>query len=712
MEQKKELSSYIQNISLFLLGILFILFPVVFTKASTNPIVLPKQILLGGVVAVLLIFQIVKMFAERSVKLRRSPFDIPIFLLVLFSFLSAMLAVNKADALTAFIPYLLSTLGFYLIVNVAKDKGSLLFLMSSLTIGAVLLSILSILTFFKKYILPFSETHTQTFSPLGTSLEQGMYLITVLAISSYYLYKFLKFKMRDKETAKSAMTNQELTKIISFGAASLIIIMGLVVTAYSIIKLDKPAFLPIEIGFQTAASETFLDSNRLAQGFLLGSGFGTYSVDFSRWKLASFNQYSDLWNLTFFRSSNFAFELLATTGILGLGAFIFLLIRVFKEIRTSSQNKMHFSIIVIFLISLLLPLNFTSQTLLFIVLGLFTVNQGLISKMQNRFFDIELQLVTFKKGLIAIEEPHARNGKSLILPFSIGVVLLALIGIVGFYSIPYVTSDLTFQKSLIATAQNNGSLTYELQRQAIANFPYRDGFYRVFSQTNLALANTLASQQSAGSTPSQDVQQSITKLIQQSIDSARNAATLSPQTALNWQNLSSVYRALIGFGQNAEAFALASAQQSINLDPNNPQEYITMGGIYYQLQQWDNAERQFLAATNLKPDYANSYYNLGHVLEQKKDYQSALTQYQTVRSLVGKDKTSLAQIEKEIAAIQDKAQAQSQQAQSQAQTNNQAATNTTNQPLNINQPEAKLPAQNPPVQILAPPIATPSSISK
>jgi len=473
--------------------------------------------------------------------------------------------------------------------------------------------------------------------------------------------------------------------------------MGIVVTTYALFKLDKPLILPIETGFQTAFSEISLDSGRIAQGFLLGSGFGTYAVDFSRWKQVSFNQDQNLWNLTFFRSSSFALELLATTGILGLCAFIFLLIRVFKEIRVSPQNKMLVSVLTLFIISIFLPLNFTSQTLFFVILGLFAANQSLISKAQNRFFDIDLQLVTFRKGLIAMEIPHTKNDKSLILPSVTGVVILALIGIVGYYSIPYVISDLTFQKSLIATAQNNGSLTYQEQAKAISTFQHRDGFYRVFSQTNLALANTLASQQPAGSTPNATVQQNITTLIQQSIDAARNAATIAPQTYLNWQNLSTIYRGLIGFGQNAESFAIASAQQAINLDPNNPQEYINLGGIYYQLGQWDNAQTQFQIAITLKPDYANSHYNLGHALEQKKDFQNALAQYQVVRSLIANDKTSLAQIDKEIATLQGK-----------VQTESSTPTNAT-QALNVNKPEAQLPAKNPPVTIPAPPIATESS---
>jgi hypothetical protein len=207
----------------------------------------------------------------------------------------------------------------------------------------------------------------------------------------------------------SGMTNSEVTKAASFGVASFIILMGIIVTTYALFKLEKPSLLPIETGFQTAFSEISLDSGRIAQGFLVGSGFGTYAVDFSRWKQAAFNQNQDLWNLTFFRSSNFALELLATTGVLGLGTFIFLLIRAIKEIRVSPQNKIFLSLLALFVISFLLPLSFVTQTLFFIILGMFAANQGLISKAHNRFFDIELALEQIKRGLIPMKAPTTQQ---------------------------------------------------------------------------------------------------------------------------------------------------------------------------------------------------------------------------------------------------------------------------------------------------------------
>src|SRR5690606_37821750 len=113
-------------------------------------------------------------------------------------------------------------------------------------------------------------------------------------------------------------------------------------------------------------------------------------------------------------------------------------------------------------------------------------------------------------------------------------------------------------------ALQSGTETYNLQTQAITEYPYRSDCYRLFSQINLALAANLVNAQQ-GKTPSEEVQNNIILLLQQSINAARQAVTLSPFTALNWQNLGQIYRNLIGVGENAEEFAVASYNQAIIL---------------------------------------------------------------------------------------------------------------------------------------------------
>lgn len=694
MEQKTNIISYIQNISVFLIGIFLIGFPLVVATTTTNPIILPKQILLGAVVLLVLLLFGASMLIERMVRIRKTYFDIAIILFTFVTFLSSIFAINRADSLMVFVPFLISVLLYFLIVNIAKDRNSILFFMSCLVVGAVLLSIFTILSYFKIYLLPYPNTHTQEFSLMGSMLDQTVYLGIILIFTSYYAWKLLT----------SGRLNPS-PKSIFFGGSSIIIVIGIVISGFLLVTVEKPAILPFETGFQTAVQEIALDNGRVIQGFLFGSGFGTYATDFSRWKPISFNQNQNLWSLIFFRSSSFVLDLVATTGILGLSAFLLLLFKALKEIRKNIQNHMAFSLLAIFAVTILLPISFVNQTLIFIILALFAAIQGL-KKENNKFFDVEIQIVALKKGLISVDSPHtASNQRNLILPFLLAAVIFAIAGLLGYYGSKYVISDVNFQQSIVAASQNNGLLTYQKQSEAIKIFPYRDGFYRVFSQTNLSLANSLASSQKEGAPANPQLQQQVITLIQQSINSAQTATTLSPQTYLNWQNLSSIYRSLIGFGQNAENFAVLTAQRSTILDPNNPTQYINLGGIYYQLQQWENAQSQFQYAINLKADYPNAYYNLGHVLEQKKDLENALLSYQKVLTLVGKsnDKRSIDQINKEIADIQARIEAKTKEAGAQGISENK------NQALNISTPPAKLPRQNPQVKIPPPSIASESS---
>jgi len=171
----------------------------------------------------------------------------------------------------------------------------------------------------------------------------------------------------------------------------------------------------------------------------------------------------------------------------------------------------------------------------------------------------------------------------------------------------------------------------------------------------MALANSLASsQRQSNSSPSAQLQQNITTLIQQSINEGRSAVSIAPMTSFNWNNLSSIYRSLIGFGQNADRFTIVTSQQAIALDPNNPQQYLDLGGIYYQLGLYDDAIRQFQFAITLKQDYANAYYNLGHAYEAKKDLANALASFQAVQSLVSTDKANSQIIKSEIEALKKK----------------------------------------------------------
>ncbi|MBI4097346.1 MAG: tetratricopeptide repeat protein [Candidatus Levybacteria bacterium] len=688
---KREILAYIDTISLILLSAFFLVFPLVFTTLTSDFFVLPKQILLAAIIALVLILYGLRNLFLGKVVFRSTPFDLPIFTFAAVVLISAILSGNRADALTNYVPLLFSIFLFYAAVNIVRKPNSLLLLLSSLVIGGCILSLLAVLSYFKVYILPFADTHVQTFSALGSLLDQSLYLALVLPVAGYIAWPLIAQYVMDDRAADNKSDNS--TTHIAFAIAFLVMLIGLGMSVYMLVTLQKPLILPFETGFQTALAAISQDTGRIFKSFLFGTGYGTYLTVFTRFKLASYNLNPELWSFSFFRSSSLALELLATTGILGIGAFFFLIYRFAKE------RSFFLPVILVLIACFFLPFSSILITLLFLLFAVFAIAQAL--EHPRRYPDLEFSFVAAKRGFMSTLEPghEPRAGHDRVLPFFTLALLIAVVGVIGYFSTLYILSDVLLRKSVVAAAENKGLDTYNNQRDAIAMFPYRDTNYRLFSQTNLALANSLALSQQGAKEPNQEIQQNILTLIQQSINAGRSAVTISPQTALNWNNLSSVYRALIGFGQNADQFAILTNQQAARLDPTNPQQFINLGGIYYQLAQWDNAQNQFQLAVQLKQDYANAYYNLGHALEEKGDLQNALQAYTAVKTLVANDPENLKKITAEIEALQKKIGS----AKQTTGASDQESSALQNQPpLGINASERQLPERKPPVEIPGP----------
>ncbi len=602
-----------------------------------------------------------------------------------------MLSANRIESLISFIPIFYAILLYFIIVNSIRGKKSLLILCGALILGTSLTAFISILSFFSIHILPFQYTHVQYFSPLGSLLDQALVFGLVLPLAAYLAHPLFSAVLLSGKPEDAPSNKKMGTQTMLFGIGLVLVGLGLIVTLYQLMTTQKPLILPFETGFQTAFASISQDAGRVLQSFLFGSGYGTYLTDFTRFKQAAYNNNNTLWAFTFFRSSSFILELLATTGFLGLASFLFIIFKVLKE------KWFFLPLVLVIIAAFFLPFSFIMQAMFFILLGIFALSRA--QQNPRKYQHTEMTLVALKRGLLSAQSDgqEARGKNSPALPVIFAVLMTVLVLTLGYYTVRFVLSDLTFQRSLVAASQNNGSQTYELQRQAISTFPYRDTYYRVFSQTNLAIANNLAASQPQGASPSAETQQTILTLIQQSINSGRTAVTISPLTAMNWNNLSSIYRSLIGFGQNADQFSILTNRQAIALDPNNPQQYINLGGIYYQLGQWEEAQRNFQIAINLKPDYANAYYNLGHALESKGDLENALVVYQTVRSLVANQKESVDQINQEIAALEQKIGAAGQTPPATDEAEEEIDEDQL--PLGVNAPEQQLPERNPQIQI-------------
>lgn len=702
-ERKNTISSYFENLSLLMVGILFTLFPLFFLSTTTDAFVLPKELLLIALTTLALLIYALKTIFEGRLSLRTSPFDVPVTLLMIFALASAIMSTNRYDALIAVVPLIFVGFLYFTIVNTVKNQKQLLFLLAALTAGAVISSLLTTLSFFGLYPLPFAYSHVTYFTAFGSLLDQGLYYAVILPIAGYFGYGFINSKA-GKKTEAAAFTNEvheprkkSVSLMGAFGIAFIIVAIGLGITVFMLFTSQKPLILPLSVGLSTAFAAISQGTN-VFKSLLLGSGFGTYLNDFTMYKPVSYNADQTLWAFTFFRSSSFALELMATTGLLGIVTFAFLIFRVVRE------KNYFLPLMIAILAAIFLPFSFTMIALFFILLALFAI--VCMHNDPRRFGEAEFSLVALRRGFFGGPNDHAAPTEhkpnkilSKILPSIFLIIVIVLVGVPLYFVTRFAMSDLLFQQSLVAESQNNGIDTYKLQTAAITVFPYRDIYYRSFAQTNLALANALAINQPKGQKVNPQTQKDILTLIQQSINAGRAAITISPATSFNWNNLSSIYRSLIGFGQNADQFTILTLNQAIALDQNNPQQYIDLGGIYYQLGKYDDSIREFQIAIQLKQDYANAYYNLGHAYEQKGDYQNAMTNYNIVKQLVAGNATNTQKINADISALNGKI-SDAQKAQENAQ--KQPVATVTPVPAEAQQPIGVNKANTPPLPTRVP----------
>lgn len=701
----KSALGFISSIATILIAVIYLLFPAFFLTITTDFFTFPKQLLIVFGALALFILWGLKAIAERKVTFLMNPLNIPVLAFTVVIIVSTFFSLSRQDSMLQAVPVILLGVFFFTTVNFIQEKSSFAIVVTSLLIGSAISALLSILAFFNIYVLPFESVKNSAFNTHGSPVQYAAFMLPLLILCGTSLFNVFK-KGRAKNLTKDYLHILQLV-------AGVLFVVGFVIVIYQVVSSpQKPILLPFNHGFQIAFASISQDSQRLAQSLLVGSGYGTFSNDFTRFVNSSFNNFP-FWNLTFSFSSSYILELLATTGVLGLFAFAFIFVN-FLRSRASVSNPLFLATATMFALSLLIPFSFSLVFLLFALLSLFVAHRGIENA--KGFDNIALNFVALKQGLINLSEENSKKSKeNLLLPAILLVIAILSTVYVLFYLtgsgtgprkgfVSLVISDVKFAKSFSAAALRSGTETYNLEAQALTEYPYRSDYYRLFSQINLALAANIVTAQQ-GKQPSQEVQNNIVGLLQQSINSARQAVTIAPYTSINWQNLGQIYRNLIGVGQNAEQFAVASYNQAITLNPSNPGLRIELGGIYYQLKQWDLAQNQFTVATQLKQDYANAYYNLGHVLEEKGDLQNALTQYQAVRQLVANDKDNAGKIDAEITALQDKIGKQAQAANGDTK---QPTTDTT--PLNVNKPQNEFPEKNPREKIPEPPqaVVTPS----
>lgn len=109
---------------------------------------------------------------------------------------------------------------------------------------------------------------------------------------------------------------------------------------------------------------------------------------------------------------------------------------------------------------------------------------------------------------------------------------------------------------------------------------------------------------------------------------AQNKQMVRPTLAILHFNLGTYYHK-----QEKKEAAIDRLEQAVSYDSTLLKAYNLLGALYQELGDLDNAERCYLRAIVIQPDYAKAHFNLGALAWQRGRFTAALEHFGRARDL-------------------------------------------------------------------------------
>lgn len=595
----------LEKIQIYLIWTLIIILPIGISSSFLDPVGLPKLLILAGGIGFIVLAKAIQIIRTGKLDIHIGTFDLPV-LVIMAIYLVASLArtPNKMDAFfTPGVASLIICSGIlYFLINqlqlVEKRRLWYAFVASGVFLGIV--TIFGFLGVFTKVPQVPEFLKSPLFSVSGDYLTSAVFFGILIPLVLFAL-----------------ITIEDLPQKILIGFCLIIIALGLSLSVFNILP-GKPSspIIPDTKTTWVVALEAIKENP------LWGVGPANYISAFNRFRPLTYNQ-TPLWSYRFTAGRNFYLTAITETGLvgtLGLGILIAFVARFSKstlvenkKIKLSEKTASAFSMVFLLIILAFFP---ASPLMIIILFALLALNSNIRRATLN---------LTAKNA----DGPQEAKLPSIIM----GLVLIAGIAFLVVKIQPAIAAESTFKLAFDALNKNDGKATYDLLRSAITTNPIVDRYHASYAQINLALARSLTTKKDL----TDEEKNTVSQLIQQAVREGQATVSLNNERAGNWEVMARIYQAIIPMAKEADKFAIQAYNQTINLDPINPNLRIALGGIYYSKSDWDNAIKSFELATVAKPDFANAHYNLAEAYKQSNQIDKAISEIQIVLNLVPKD---------------------------------------------------------------------------
>ncbi|HEX6977155.1 MAG TPA: tetratricopeptide repeat protein [Patescibacteria group bacterium] len=600
---------------------LVVLMPIWILSSYLDPVGLPKLILITIASLLLVLLKAVEIIRSGKFQISLGSFDLGVVLLMLAYLVAGVVRTpNRLDAF--FSPgistFVIASGILYFAINELKNKRLVWWV---LLISGVVLGISTIFGFLgileKMPQLP-DYLKSPLFNLSGDYLTAAVYLAVVIPFSLFAL-----------------ITTDDLPKKVLIGFCLVIVALGLSLSIFSILpgKPNAPAIPDVTTSWAVAAES-------IKENPVWGVGPANYISAFNRFRPITYNA-TNFWPYRFSAGHDYFLTLITETGLAGLVAGGILGLSVVKFVRSAVGTRgtikvSETTISLLCLVGLLIALILIPAS--FVILYMFFVLLALNSKAHT----VEFNLTAAK----------TQGGAPAKFPAIItGVLIVVAVLYFASRAFPVLGAEATFKTAFDALNKNDGKATYELLQESINKNPMVDRYHASYAQINLALARSIIGDKKD---LSDDEKNSVSQLIQQAVREGQNTVALNQERSGNWEVLARIYQSIMPLAKDADSFAIQAYNQTIALDPINPNLRIALGGIYYSLSQWDNAISTFSVAIAAKPDLANAHYNLAVAYREKGDIDNAIAQMQAVLQLVPQNSQDYTLANSELESLQKK----------------------------------------------------------
>ncbi|MFA6548122.1 MAG: tetratricopeptide repeat protein [Candidatus Magasanikbacteria bacterium] len=664
MFSQARVSKVIGVFSYVFLILNIVLVPLFLDKNLNNFYIIPKQYAFGGLVMINILLWIAKFVLTKKIQFTKTMIDVPILSLGIVGLLAAIFSANVYDSFFGraeyftlnFVLLILFFAFYYVVVNFVKTEKMWRGILDSfLAVGLITLILFILKIAFKvTFLTKFIGQSWNTIDPTNSIF--GVWAVILLILSFGQLIKknlslirmIWSFVIGILSFAVLVMLSFKILWIILLIALILLLMFGIgfirevrlwwisvlfALLVFTIIFIvfgtpkfvQMPAPTELSLGFNPSWSVTYDTIFSSVKDFFIGSGLGSFGVDFSQFRNISFNSDPTAWSLRFNQPYDTLLSILSEGGVLFVCAFVFLILLVlghvfaaWNKIRTSVSSELNLKKDNILFESFLV-------TIAFVVL---TIGFGVVFYSQVLWFVwwlmLSLLVVGFSfysRNFIHEKEWTLEDTPQYSLSFSFGLIVI----ITGLVMVSVWGARLYLGEIAFAKAVSSGdSKTAEIFiNDALDKRPNSDVYHSVRAQIYLNQAVEISKQANP------DVQ-AISTIMAKAVNEAKYATDLSPRSVALWENLATMYENASALVPEARDWALKSLQQARDLEPTNPMLWLRLGNNYAATAKWDDAIKNYEKAIALKADYFGAYVGLSNAYEQTQKMDKAIEVYEKI----------------------------------------------------------------------------------